>query len=126
VPGADDIGMRRFVLVVLLGMVAATGCGSQSPPAGQSLAAQACQASGATAAADAAQAARLNHKYATLAADEQTVASQQATQEQELSDGESQDDSGLGSLTNAESLGTTSGQRVLADCVSLGLSVIHR
>lgn len=124
-PDADDNGMRRFVLLALLSVLGVTGCGSHTPPAGQSLAAQACQSSGATAAADAAQAARLNQKYAGLAADERTDEAEQATQQQELSDGESQDDSGLGSLTNAESLGTTSGQRVLADCVSLGLSVIH-
>jgi hypothetical protein len=117
--------MRRLLVLALLG-AAATGCGSHAVPAGQTLAAQACQSSGAAAAADAAAAARVNPKYAGLAADEQADASHQVAQQQELSDGESQDDSGLGSFTRAESLGTSSGQQVLADCVGLGLPVTHR
>ena len=117
--------MRRLVVLAALALAGATACGSTTPVAGQSLAAKACQSSGTAAAADAAAAAKANPKYAALAADEQADAQQQATQQQELSDGESQDDSGLSGFTGAESLGTTSGQKVLGDCVSLGLSVIH-
>ena len=102
------------------------GCGSSAPPAGQAQAAQACQSSGTAAATLAAQAASLNSKYATLAADEQTDAASQATTESELSDGSGGDDSGLGALAGTESVGTGGGVKVITDCVSLGLSVSHK
>jgi hypothetical protein len=102
------------------------GCGSSAPPAGQAQAAQACQSSGSAAATLASQAAALNTKYATLATDEKADAAGQATTENELSDGNSGDDSGLGSLAGTESIGTGGGVKVITDCVSLGLSVSHK
>jgi hypothetical protein len=114
-------------LRLLLGLATAAivaGCGgSSAPPAGQVLAQQACQSSGSPAADLAARAAQQNATYATLAADEAAYAQQQATQAQSVMDGNPADDSSIGALTAQTGLGTASGQRVLAECVRLGLRV---
>ncbi len=115
--------MNRMIVAALgLAAVGLTGCGHSAPVAGKALAQQACLGSGAQAAADAAQAARLNPAYATLASDEASLAGNESQQNAELSDGTSSDNSGLTSTT---AIGTSGGIKVLTDCVSLGLSVTH-
>jgi hypothetical protein len=112
-----------LIASVLLAVLAA--CGSSQPPAGQAQAQAACKSSGSQAATLASQAATANPKYATLSADESALASREATQENELSDGNPSDDSGLGALAGADSIGDSGDMKVLSDCVSLGLSVTH-
>ena len=114
-------GVRVVVLALAVAPLVAA-CGSSAPPAGEPLAAQACQSSGSAAAGFAQRAAAANGKYAGLSVDEQALATQQATQSAELSDGSG---SGSGSLEQDEAIGTSAGQKVLADCVSLGLPVRH-
>jgi hypothetical protein len=67
----------------------------------------------------------VNPKYSTLAADENTLAASESTQQGELSDGNATDDSGLGDLAGANALGSPASMKVLGDCTSLGLSVTH-
>jgi hypothetical protein len=117
------VRIERVLALSVISLALVAGCGSSKPPAGQPQAAAACKSSGATAATDAAQAAALNPTYQTLATDEQADAASQATTANELSDGSSSDDSGLGALAGSESLGTGGGIKVITDCVSLGLSV---
>ena len=120
--------MKTVRLGVVIGAIVCVvaGCGGSSPPpAGQSQAAAACAGSGTQAASDASQAASLNARYATLSADEAALASSESTEDNELSDGNSTDDSGLGALAGANSLGSSAGIKVISDCVSLGLSVTH-
>lgn len=115
----------KVVFVVLGAALALTACGSK-PVAGEALAQQAClaaQQSAPQAAQDASQAAAANPKYDTLSADVAALAAQEGQQDSELSDGDSSDDSGLGALANADSLGSGSDFKVITDCVSLGLSV---
>ena len=118
--------MTRRLSVTMLAtstlLVVLAGCGSSAPPAGHALAAQACQSGGATAASLASQAAAANSLYATLSADEHANAATEAGEEAEQSDG-SGDDSGLGSLSNAENLGSTGSIKVISDCAKLGLPV---
>ena len=107
------------------GLVLVTACGGGGhPDEGRQLAAQACQTNGATAASLAAQAAAKNGKYSTLAADEQAAATAGAQQQGVLSDGNAGDDVSTESLIGAQTTGTAAGQRVLADCTDLGLSVL--
>jgi hypothetical protein len=119
--------MRTTVLaaVAAVSLAVLSGCGSSTPPAGEPDAAKACASSGTQAASLASQAAALNPRYATLAADEQADAASEATTQDELSDGSSGDDSGLGALAGSESMGTGGGIKVISDCVSLGLPVTH-
>jgi hypothetical protein len=114
----------RFGVALALVMAGVAGCGHSGPVAGKALAQQACLGSGAQAAADAAQAARLNSAYSTLAADEAALAANESQQQSELSDG-SGGDGGLGGLTTSTAIGTTGGIKVITDCVQLGLSVTH-
>lgn len=100
-----------------------SSCGGSQPPAGHPQAAAACQTSGAQAATLADQAASLNPAYSSLALDEHSLLAGEATQTGELSDGNSTDDSGLGALAGANSVGNSADIKVLGDCVSLGLSV---
>jgi hypothetical protein len=107
-------------------IVVLPGCGSSTPTAGEPDAAKACASSGTEAATLASQAAALNSRYATLAADEKADAANEATTEDELSDGSGGDDSGLGALAGSESAGTGGGIKVIGDCVSLGLPVTQK
>lgn len=117
--------LAQFASVVLVAL-ALSACGASSaPPAGQVQAAAACKTGGSQAATLASQAAAVNPKYATLAADEHALAANEATQQNVLSDGNSTDDSGLGDLTGANALGSPASLKVLSDCTSLGLSVTH-
>jgi hypothetical protein len=68
-------------------------------------------------------AASQNSRFAGLAADEQSAAANDQSLTAAQSDGNDDDD--LGALVKSESLGTSSGQKVLGDCVDLGLSVLH-
>jgi hypothetical protein len=110
--------LARLAALAIAGLIALPACGHSSPPAGQSLAAQACKSSGTQAAQLAAQAAAANPKYATLAADENTLAVSEAQQQSEISDGT--DDGGL---VGAEGIGTPGGIKVITDCTQLGLPV---
>jgi hypothetical protein len=105
----------------MLGVAAAglLGCGHGAPPAGQAQAAAACKGSGAQAAQLASQAAAVNPKFSTLAADEAALAASEAQQQSELSDGTSDN----GGLVGATSLGTPGGIKVISDCTALGLPV---
>jgi hypothetical protein len=121
------IRVPAAALAALVAVAVVSGCGSSAPPAGQALAQQACQSSGDRAAALAQQAAKANPRYGQLSTDEQAAAQADAAEESELSDGNASDDSGLGSLVSADgagSVGTVSGDRILNDCVSLGLAVL--
>jgi outer membrane murein-binding lipoprotein Lpp len=119
--------MRRLRFIIAAGVAGLllAGCGNSSPPAGQSDAASACRSGGAQAARLAAQAAATNPKYDTLSVDERALAANEQVQNNELSDGNPSDDSGLGALTGADSVGSSADLKVLSDCVSLGLPVVH-
>jgi hypothetical protein len=119
------VNRSRTILVAAGLLVVLAGCGSSNPPAGQTQAAAACKSSGSQAATLASQAAAANPKYAALSVDESALATSQAGQENALSDGNSSDDSGLGALAGADSIGSSGDMKVLSDCVSLGLSVTH-
>ena len=112
---------RSTAAALALATLGLTACGHSTPVAGKSLAQQACDGSGAQAANDAAQAARLNPTFSTLAVDEASLAASEAQQNSELSDGSS-NNSGL---TSTETLTTPGGLKVVTDCVSLGLQVPH-
>lgn len=99
------------------GLVACGGSGA--PPAGQSQAAAACKDSGTEGATLAAQAAKLNAKYSTLATDEAALVASEAGNAAALSDG-SDDGSGIAAETG---LGSTGSLKVISDCTSLGFSV---
>lgn len=102
------------------------GCGSSSKLVpGQSEAAAACQSGGVHAAALAAHAAAVNPRFAVLSADEGALAATEANQESELSDGSGSDDSGLSALAGATAIGSGADNKVLADCVALGLPVVE-
>jgi hypothetical protein len=120
--------MRRISLAVLavLATLVVAGCGASKLEPGQSEAAAACKSSGVHAAALAAHAAAVNPKFAVLSADEGALAASEANQETELSDGSSSDDSGLGALSGALAIGSTAGNKVIADCVALGLPVVSK
>jgi hypothetical protein len=119
------VNRSRTTLALAGLLMVLAGCGSSAPPAGQAQAAAACKSSGSSAATLASQAAAANPKYATLSVDETALAASEAGQENALSDGNSTDDSGLGALAGADSIGSSGDMKVLGDCVSLGLSVTH-
>jgi hypothetical protein len=105
-------------------LVLLAGCGSSAKlMPGESEAAAACQSSGVHAAALAAHAAAVNPRFAVLGADEGALAATEANQETELSDGSGSDDSGLGALAGASAVGSGADNKVIADCVALGLPV---
>jgi hypothetical protein len=118
--------MRRIsaVALVLLATLVLTGCGSSTVEPGKSEAAAACKTSGVRAAALAAHAAAVNPKFAVLSVDEGALAASEANQEGELSDGSGSDDSGLGALSGALAIGSTADNKVLSDCVALGLPIV--
>jgi hypothetical protein len=114
----------RWAVIVLLGALTLGACGgSSAPAAGQVQAAAACKTGGANAANLASQASQVNSRFAKLAVDEHALAASESSQDGELNDGDSSDDSGLGALTQADSLGSTADLKVVGDCVALGLSV---
>jgi hypothetical protein len=114
----------QLAAAAVLSAAALAGCGgSSNPPAGHALAAEACQTGGQQAATLASQAAAANPAFATLSADEAALAANEQQQNSELSDGNSSDDSGLGSLAGADALGSTGDIKVISDCTRLGLSV---
>jgi len=108
-------------------VVALTGCGGgHAITPGESEAAAACRGSGASAAAAATRAAAVNPSYATLAADENAVAAGEAVQVGNLSDGDAGDDAGVDALASSIDIGTVARQKVIADCVNLGLPVARQ
>lgn len=121
----DDLSgvkMRRGALPVLVVAVAAAvaGCGGgHAFTPGQSEAAAACRGNGSAAALAATKAAAVNPSFATLAADENALAASDATQAADVSDGS--DDSVTAALVSGLDLGSPARQKVLADCVALGL-----
>jgi hypothetical protein len=115
---------RLLISAVLAGsFVGLSACGGSSgPPAGQAQAQAACQSQDPNLSAqDAAAAAKLNSRFSTLSVDAAARAASARTQENELSDGSSSDDTGLGALAGADTLGQGGGIKVLTDCVGLGL-----
>jgi hypothetical protein len=65
-----------------------------------------------------------NPSYSQLAADERAVAASDAQQQAELAD-PGDGSGGSSGVVGGLALGTTAGQQVLTDCVSLGLTVGH-
>jgi hypothetical protein len=122
---------RRYCLTTVLGtatlLVALAGCGgSSTPPAGHDLAAQACQTGGSQAATLASQAAAANSVYATLSADEAAQAATESGEAAEQSDPNGGGNSGLGSLTSEENLGSAGSIKVITDCTKLGLPIVAK
>jgi hypothetical protein len=118
--------LARSVGVALVAVAAVSGCGGGHPvSSGQSDAASACRGAGSAAALAATRAAAVNPSYATLAADENAVAASESTQVTDLSDGTATDDAGAGALAASLDLGSAARQKVIADCVALGLPVTH-
>jgi hypothetical protein len=122
----DDLHVVNLRLVLVAGAVtaaslAACGGGHAFTP-GQAQAAAACQGSGSAAAVNAANAAHVNPSYVTLAADETALAASESTQVSDLSDGSS-DASDASALAAGIDLGSAARQKVIADCVALGLPV---
>lgn len=108
------------VAIFLAAVVAGCGGGHAFSP-GQAEAAAACRGSGSAAALAATKAAAVNPSFATLAADENALAASESTQVSDLSDGSS--DSSTAALVAGVDLGSAARQKVIADCVSLGLPV---
>jgi hypothetical protein len=101
--------------------IAFTGCGGGHPlTPGQADAAAACSGSGSTAALAATRAAAVNPGFSTLAADENALAAGESTQSAEISDGTATDADAVASSLD---LGSAARQKVIADCLALGLPV---
>jgi hypothetical protein len=113
---------RTAILGGLVWAAAACGSGHALTP-GKSDAAAACRGTGAAAAAAATRAAAVNPGFSTLAADENALAAGEATQIEELSDGDPGDDAGVSATVAGVDLGSAARQKVIADCVQLGLPV---
>ena len=119
--------MKVWPAALLLAVAATTaGCGGHAFTPGKSDAAAACKGSGSAAALAATKAAAVNPSYATLAADENALAAGESTQTADLSDGTASDDAGVGAIAAGVDLGSAAQQKVIADCVSLGLPVVQR
>lgn len=112
--------MRPVWAVLIVAAVAGCGGGHAFSP-GQSEAAAACRGTGSAAALAATKAAAVNPSFATLAADENALAASDATQAADVSDGS--DGSGTSALVSGLDLASPARQKVLADCVALGLPV---
>jgi len=109
-------------LAAVVAALAIAGCGGGhafSP--GQADAAAACQGTGSAAALAATKAAAVNPGFSTLAADENALATTDATQAADVSDGS--DASGTNAIVSGLDLGTAARQKVIADCIALGLPV---
>ena len=115
--------MRLAGLAVTSTALILMGCGGHAITPGESDAAAACSGSGAAAAAAATRAAAVNPGYSTLAADTTAVAAGESTQVSNLSDGDPDDDAGVGALASSLDIGTAARQKVIADCMELGLPV---
>lgn len=101
-----------------------TGCGGgHAFTPGQAEATAACQGTGTAAALAATKAAAVNPSYATLAADENALATGESSQVADLSDGTASDDAGASAVAAGVDLGSADRQKVIADCMSLGLQV---
>src|SRR3954452_17183395 len=114
-----------FRTVTLAGaLVLLSGCGGgHALTPGHDKAAAACRGAGSQAGLAATQAAAVNPGYATLAADENALAANEAPQQAALSDGDPTDDASVDSVTSGVDLGSAARQKVIADCFNLGLPV---
>jgi hypothetical protein len=118
------VDLSRALAVAAIVTAAATACGGgHAITPGQDQAAAACRSSGTAAALAATRAAAVNPAFATLAADENALATSQAPQVADLSDGDPADDAGVGAVAAGVGLGSPAQQRVIADCMNLGLPV---
>ena len=116
--------LSRALAVAFVAAAAVSGCGGgHAITPGQADAAAACRGSGSAAALAATKAAAVNPGFSTLAADENALAASESTQVADLSDGTTADDAGTGALASGLDLGSAARQKVIADCVSLGLPV---
>jgi hypothetical protein len=116
--------LMRHAALTVLAAAAVSGCGGgHAFTPGQDQAAAACRSSGTAAALAATRAASLNPSFATLAADENALANNQAPQVADLSDGDPADDAGVGAVAAGVDLGSPAQQKVIADCMNLGLPV---
>ena len=115
----------RLAAGCLCAAAALVGCGGHAITPGQSDAAAACKGSGSAAALAATKAAAVNPSYATLAADENALAASTSNPEADLSDGTGSDDAGVSAIAAGVGLGSAAQQKVVADCVSLGLPVVQ-
>lgn len=118
--------MKLSCALAVVGVTAAvaTACaGGHAITPGQDQAALACQSTGTTAALAATRAAAVNPAFAPLAADENALATSQAPQVADLSDGDPTDDASVGAVAAGVGLGSPAQQKVIADCMNLGLPV---
>ena len=118
--------MKPSRTLALAGLVvaAATACGGgHAITPGQDQAALACRSTGTTAALAATRAAAVNPAFAPLAADENALATSEAPQVADLSTGDPADDADVGAVAAGVDLGSAGRQKVIADCMNLGLPV---
>ena len=119
--------LSRAFAVALITAATLTGCGGgHAYTPGQDQAAAACRGSGTAAALAATRAAAVNPGFATLAADENALATSQAPQAADISDGDPTDDADVGAVAAGVGLGSTAQQKVIGDCMNLGLPVASR
>ena len=125
----NDVTANRALATAVVGLSAAllTGCGGgHAITPGQADAAAACSGSGTAAALAATKAAAVNPGFSTLAADENALAAGESQQVTDLSDGSAADDAGVDAIAAGVDLGSAVRQKVIADCVALGLPVVQR
>lgn len=116
----------RKLALSMFAAAAVSGCGGgHAITPGQADATAACQGSGSAAALAATKAAAVNPAFATLAADANAEAASEAPQAAALSDGNPADDAGVGAVAAGVDLGSAGRQKVIADCVALGLPVVQ-
>ncbi len=121
-----DVNLSRALVVTGLVCAVATGCGGgHAITPGQDQAALACRSTGTTAALAATRAAAVNPTFTTLAADENALATSQAPQAAAISDGDPTDDADVGAVAAGVGLGSPAQQKVIADCMDLGLPVTN-
>jgi hypothetical protein len=122
-----DVNLARTFVIVGLAASAVAGCGGgHAITPGQGQAALACRSTGTTAALAATRAAAVNPAFAPLAADENALATSQAPQVADISDGDPTDDADVGAVAAGVGLGSPAQQKVIADCMNLGLPVAKR
>jgi hypothetical protein len=123
--GADNTGVTRRLVLAAAGLALVAGCGGGSSgshgTSAYSLAQQACQTSGQTAADLATQAASLDPRYAQLAADERALAANIGEQQPTSTAG---DEGNLQGVTGEQGTGPGSSYQVLKDCADLAKSLI--
>lgn len=113
-----------MIALVVMAVGVAAGCGGgHALTPGQADAAAACRGTGSAAALAATKAAAVNPGFSTLAADENALAASEAPQVTDLSDGDPNDDASVGAVAAGVDLGSPARQKVIADCVNLGLPV---